>query len=75
MPQTGLEPMSHTSMALTAQYLNVRQLNLGTIIIQNRIDCLNYGRFTVLCAQPKVAEHILFCPGNLVFMPTQKSIA
>jgi hypothetical protein len=36
MPQGGLEPiaMSHTSMSLAAQYLNVRQRKLGTIIIQ-----------------------------------------
>jgi hypothetical protein len=31
---TGLEPMPCTSEALTAQYLNVRQRKLGTIIIQ-----------------------------------------
>jgi hypothetical protein len=31
---TGREPMPSTSEALTAQYLNVRQRNLGTIIIQ-----------------------------------------
>ena len=31
---SGLEPMSRTSEALTAQYLNVRQRKLGTIIIQ-----------------------------------------
>jgi hypothetical protein len=30
----GLEPMPCTSEALTAQYLNVRQRKLGTIIIQ-----------------------------------------
>jgi hypothetical protein len=30
---TGLEPMPHTSVALMAQYLNVRQRKLGTIII------------------------------------------
>jgi hypothetical protein len=32
----GIEPMPHTSVALTAQYqyLNVRQSKLGTIIIQ-----------------------------------------
>jgi hypothetical protein len=30
----GLEPMLCTSEALTAQYLNVRQRKLGTIIIQ-----------------------------------------
>jgi hypothetical protein len=30
----GLEPMPRTSEALTAQYLNVRQRKLGTIIIQ-----------------------------------------
>ena len=30
----GLEPMSLTSVALMAQYLNVRQRKLGTIIIQ-----------------------------------------
>jgi hypothetical protein len=34
MPPMGLEPMSHRSVALTAQYLNVRQRKLGTIIIQ-----------------------------------------
>jgi hypothetical protein len=34
MPPTGLEPMSHIPVALTAQYLNVRQRKLGTIIIQ-----------------------------------------
>ncbi len=33
-PPTELEPMPHTSVALTAQYLNVRQRKLGTIIIQ-----------------------------------------
>ncbi len=31
---TGLEPMPCTSETLTAQYLNVRQCKLGTIIIQ-----------------------------------------
>jgi hypothetical protein len=31
---SGLEPMSRTSEALTAQYLNVRQRKLGTFIIQ-----------------------------------------
>ncbi len=31
---SGLEPMSHTSMALMVQYLNVRQRKLGTSIIQ-----------------------------------------
>ncbi len=30
----GLEPMPHATVALTAQYLNVRQRKLGTIIIQ-----------------------------------------
>jgi hypothetical protein len=30
-PPPGLEPMPHISMALTVQYLNVRQLKLGTI--------------------------------------------
>ncbi len=30
----GLEPMPYTSVALMAQYLNVRQGKLGTIIIQ-----------------------------------------
>jgi len=30
---TGLELMPHTSVALTAQYLNVRPRELGTIII------------------------------------------
>jgi hypothetical protein len=34
MPPRGLEPMSHTSVALAAQYLNVRQRKLGTIINQ-----------------------------------------
>jgi len=29
-----LEPMSYTSVTLKAQYLNVRQRKLGTIIIQ-----------------------------------------
>ncbi len=31
---TGPEPMSHLSVALNAQYLNVRQRKLGTFIIQ-----------------------------------------
>ncbi len=30
----GLEPMPYTSEALVAQYLNVRQRKLGTIIIR-----------------------------------------
>jgi hypothetical protein len=30
----GLEPMLHATVALTAQYMNVRQRKLGTIIIQ-----------------------------------------
>jgi hypothetical protein len=30
---TGLEPMPHTSVTLTAQYLNVCQRKLGTIFI------------------------------------------
>ncbi len=30
----GLEPMPYTSVALIAQYLNVRQRKLGTIIFQ-----------------------------------------
>ncbi len=34
MSPTGLEPMPCTSEALIAQYLNVRQRKLGTIIIQ-----------------------------------------
>jgi hypothetical protein len=34
IPPTGLEPMPHTSVALTAQYLNVRQRKIGTIIVQ-----------------------------------------
>ncbi len=34
MPSTGLEPMSHASVALMAKYLNVRQHKLGTVIIQ-----------------------------------------
>ncbi len=33
IPPTELETMSHTSVALTAQYLNVGQRMLGTIII------------------------------------------
>jgi hypothetical protein len=33
-PPPGLEPMSCISVALMAQYLNVRQRKLGTIIIQ-----------------------------------------
>ena len=33
-PPAGLEPMPHVTVALTAQYLNVRQRKLGTIIIQ-----------------------------------------
>ncbi len=34
MSLTGLERMPRTSKALMAQYLNVRQRKLGTIIIQ-----------------------------------------
>ncbi len=34
MSPPGLEPMPRTSEALMAQYLNVRQRKLGTIIIQ-----------------------------------------
>jgi hypothetical protein len=34
IPLMGLEPMSLTLVALTAQYLSVRQPKLGTIIIQ-----------------------------------------
>ncbi len=34
MPPTGLEPMSLTSVAFRAQFLNVPQPKLGTIIIQ-----------------------------------------
>jgi hypothetical protein len=34
LPPLRLEPMSHMSVALMAQYLNVRQRKLGTIIIQ-----------------------------------------
>ncbi len=33
-PPPGLEPMSRVFVALMAQYLNVRQRKLGTIIIQ-----------------------------------------
>jgi hypothetical protein len=33
-PPTGLEPLPTTSVALTAQYLNVLQHKLGTVIIQ-----------------------------------------
>jgi hypothetical protein len=33
-PPAGLEPMTHATVALTAQYLNVCQRKLGTIIIQ-----------------------------------------
>jgi hypothetical protein len=33
-PPAGLEPLPHATVALTAQYLNVRQRKLGTIIIQ-----------------------------------------
>jgi len=31
----GLEPLPYTSVALMAQYLNVRQRKFGTIIIHN----------------------------------------
>jgi hypothetical protein len=34
MPPLEPEPMSHTSVALTPQYLKVRQRKRGTIIIQ-----------------------------------------
>ncbi len=34
MTPTGLETKPHTSETLTAQYLNVRQSKLGTIIIK-----------------------------------------
>ena len=34
IPPTGLEPVPYTSVALMAQYLNVHQRKLGTIIIQ-----------------------------------------
>ncbi len=34
LPPLGHEPMSHTSVALMARYLNVRQRKLGNIIIQ-----------------------------------------
>jgi hypothetical protein len=33
-PPAGFELMSRTSVVLTAQYLNVRQRKLGTIMIQ-----------------------------------------
>jgi hypothetical protein len=33
-PPAGLEPMPHITVALTSQYLNVRQHKLGTIFIQ-----------------------------------------
>jgi hypothetical protein len=33
-PPAGLEPMPHATGVQTAQYLNVRQRKLGTIIIQ-----------------------------------------
>ena len=35
VPPAGLEAMPHVTVALTAQYLNVRQRKLGTIIIKN----------------------------------------
>ncbi len=33
-PQAGLEPMPHATVVLMAQYLNIPQGKLGTIIIQ-----------------------------------------
>ncbi len=48
MPPTGFEPMSHTSVALKAQYLNVRQRKLGTIIIQIvHIDSVDTGSLPI----------------------------
>jgi hypothetical protein len=47
-PVAGLEPMPHATVALslTAQYLNVRQRMLGTIVIQT-VRILQCGhRFT-----------------------------
>jgi hypothetical protein len=38
----GFEPMPFISVALTAQYLNVRQHKLGTIIIQT-VHILQHG--------------------------------
>ncbi len=41
-PPPGLEPMSRVSVALIAQYLNVRQRKLGTIIIQTSVHILQH---------------------------------
>ncbi len=37
-----LEPMAYTSVALVAQYLNIRQRKLGTIVIQT-VHILQHG--------------------------------
>ncbi len=42
IPLTGLEPLSHTSVALTAQYLSVRQPKLGTSIVQQTVHILQH---------------------------------
>jgi hypothetical protein len=42
-PPTGLKPMPHTSVALTAQYLYVCQRKLGTIIIQTVRPSISYS--------------------------------
>ncbi len=50
---TGLEPMPHTSMALMAQYLNVRQRKLGTIIIQTFFWRTRFRIHRYVVAAPK----------------------
>jgi hypothetical protein len=53
MPPMELEPMSHTSVALTDQYLNVRQRKLGTIIIQTvhilKLDSADFFKHNPNC--------------------------
>jgi hypothetical protein len=47
MPPTGFESMSHASVALKAQYLNV-QRKLGTVMIQTvHIDSADKGSLPI----------------------------
>jgi hypothetical protein len=58
----GTEPMPHTSVALTAQYLNVRQRKLGTILpFILSISCSMKVRTQAHCPW-RLFLHGSFCP-------------
>ncbi len=65
-PPAGLEPITHATVALTAQNLNVRQRKLGTIIIQT--ICILQHESAVTDSLPKgesVHGHSNLFPNDL----------